>query len=51
MATSETIPAEAPEVDPLLERLRAQDVPGATERVQAVLLRARSAFDEETAAR
>ena len=35
----------------LLGRLRAQDVPGATERVQAVLLRARSAFDEDTAAR
>jgi DNA-binding GntR family transcriptional regulator len=35
----------------LLGRLRAQDVPGATERVQAVLARVCSAFDENGASR
>jgi DNA-binding GntR family transcriptional regulator len=35
----------------LLARLRAQDVPGATERVQAVLARVCSAFDEDAAPR
>jgi DNA-binding GntR family transcriptional regulator len=35
----------------LLGRLREQDVAGATERVQAVLSRVNSAFDEDTAAR
>ena len=35
----------------LLARLRAQDVPGATERVQAVLARVCSAFEQDTAAR
>jgi DNA-binding GntR family transcriptional regulator len=35
----------------LLGRLRAQDVPGATERVQAVLARVSSAFDENGASR
>jgi DNA-binding GntR family transcriptional regulator len=35
----------------LLGRLRAQDVPGATERVQAVLARVCSAFDEDAAPR
>jgi DNA-binding GntR family transcriptional regulator len=35
----------------LLGRLRAQDVAGATECVQEVLVRVRSAFDEDTAAR
>jgi DNA-binding GntR family transcriptional regulator len=35
----------------LLGRLRAQDVPGATERAQAVLARVCSAFDEDAAPR
>jgi len=35
----------------LLGRLRAQDVPGATERVRAVLARVCSAFEQDTAAR
>jgi DNA-binding GntR family transcriptional regulator len=35
----------------LLVRLRAQDVPGATERVQAVLARVCSAFEQDAAAR
>jgi DNA-binding GntR family transcriptional regulator len=35
----------------LLGRLRAQDVPGAAERVQAVLGRVCSAFEQDTAAR
>jgi DNA-binding GntR family transcriptional regulator len=35
----------------LLGRLRAQDVPGAAERVQAVLARVCSAFEQDTAAR
>jgi DNA-binding GntR family transcriptional regulator len=35
----------------LLGRLRAQDVPGAAERVQAVLGRVYSAFEQDTAAR
>jgi DNA-binding GntR family transcriptional regulator len=35
----------------LLGRLRAQDVAGATERVQVLLSRVRSAFDEDTPAR
>jgi DNA-binding GntR family transcriptional regulator len=35
----------------LLGRLRAQDVPGATERVQAVLARVCSAFEEDAAPR
>jgi DNA-binding GntR family transcriptional regulator len=35
----------------LLGRLRAQDVPGAAERVQAILARVCSAFEQDTAAR
>jgi len=35
----------------LLARLRSQDVPGAAERVQAILARVCSAFENDTAAR